>query len=76
MTGTQIAVCQIALQIGESDANRQAGLAAAAVAAAGGASVVVLPELSASGYVFRDEAEARALAEPADGPTAAGWATY
>jgi len=34
---------------------------------------VVLPELSASGYVFRDVAEATALAEPADGPTAAGW---
>ncbi len=69
----RIACCQIALRVGDSDANRRAGLAAAAAAAADGASVVVLPELSASGYVFRGESEARALAEPADGPTAAGW---
>ena len=71
---SRIACCQLALRIGESDANRAAGLAAAAAAAADGATIVVLPELSASGYVFRDEAEARALAEHADGPTAAGWA--
>jgi predicted amidohydrolase len=70
---SRIACCQIALRVGESDANRRAGLAAAAAAAADGASVVVLPELSASGYVFRGESEARALAERADGPTAAGW---
>jgi len=71
---SRIACCQIALRVGESDANRGAALAAAAAAAADGATIVVLPELSASGYVFRDKAEARALAEPADGPTAAGWA--
>jgi predicted amidohydrolase len=75
MTGTRIACCQIALAVGETDANRHAGLAAAEAAAADGASIVVLPELSASGYVFRDEAEARMLAEPPDGPTAAGWST-
>jgi predicted amidohydrolase len=71
---SQIACCQVALRVGESDANRRACLAAAAAAAADGASVVVLPELSASGYVFRGASEARALAERADGPTAAGWA--
>jgi predicted amidohydrolase len=71
---SQVACCQLALRIGESDANRSAALAAAAAAAAGGATIVVLPELSASGYVFTGAAEARALAEPADGPTAAGWA--
>jgi len=71
---TRIACCQVALRIGETDANRRNGLAAAAAAAADGASIVVLPELSASGYVFSGAAEARALAEPADGPTAAGWA--
>jgi 5-aminopentanamidase len=71
---SRIACCQIALRVGESDANRGAALAAATVAVAHGATIVVLPELSASGYVFRDKAEARALAEPADGPTAAGWA--
>ncbi|HEY2077215.1 MAG TPA: nitrilase-related carbon-nitrogen hydrolase [Streptosporangiaceae bacterium] len=70
---TRVACCQIGPRIGEPDANRAAGLAAAQAAAAGGAAIVILPELSASGYVFRDIAEARALAEPADGPTAAGW---
>jgi 5-aminopentanamidase len=71
---TRVACCQFGPRIGEPDANRAAGLAAARAAAERGAAIVVLPELSASGYVFRDMAEARALAEPADGPTAAGWA--
>jgi 5-aminopentanamidase len=71
---TGVACCQIAPRIGEIEANRAAGLAAAQAAAANGAAIVVLPELSASGYVFRDAAEARSLAEPPDGPTAAGWA--
>jgi len=71
---TRVACCQIAPRIGAAEANRAAGLAAAQAAAANGAVIVVLPELSASGYVFRDVAEARSLAEPADGPTAAGWA--
>jgi 5-aminopentanamidase len=72
---TRVACCQIGPRIGEPAANRAAGLAAAQAAAEGGAAIVVLPELSASGYVFRDLAEARALAESADGPTAAGWAS-
>jgi 5-aminopentanamidase len=71
---TRVACCQIAPRIGAAEANRAAGLAAAQAAAENGAVIVVLPELSASGYVFRDVAEARSLAEPADGPTAAGWA--
>ncbi len=71
---TRVACCQIAPRVGELDANRAAGLGAAQAAAMTGAAIVVLPELSASGYVFRDIAEAKALAEPADGPTAAGWA--
>jgi 5-aminopentanamidase len=71
---TRVACCQVAPRIGQPGANRAAGLAAAKAAAAAGAAIVVLPELSASGYVFRDAAEARTLAEPADGPTAAGWA--
>lgn len=70
---TRVACCQIAPRIGEPDANRACGLRAVQAAAADGAAIVVLPELSASGYVFRDTAEARALAEPAEGPTAAGW---
>jgi 5-aminopentanamidase len=70
---TRVACCQIAPRIGEIETNRAAGLGAARAAATSGAAVIVLPELSASGYVFRDVAEARSLAEPADGPTAAGW---
>ncbi len=43
-------------------------------AAGRGARVVVLPELTPSGYVFADAAEARSLSEAADGPTARQWA--
>jgi 5-aminopentanamidase len=71
---TRVACCQISPRIGQPDANRAVGLAAAQAAVADGAAIVLLPELSASGYVFRDMAEARGLAEPADGPSAAGWA--
>jgi predicted amidohydrolase len=39
-----------------------------------GASVVVLPELVSSGYVFESQAEARACAEMSDGPTVTLWA--
>jgi predicted amidohydrolase len=65
---------QLAPVVGELAANRAAALAAIDAAVAAGAQVVVLPELVASGYVFRDAGEARALAEPADGPTTRGWA--
>jgi predicted amidohydrolase len=69
-----VACCQIAPRIGDLEGNRALALRAAEAAVAQGARVVVLPELCSSGYVFRDAAEARALAEPADGPTTAGWA--
>ncbi|ALL80239.1 hypothetical protein AD017_01645 [Pseudonocardia sp. EC080619-01] len=38
-------------------------------AVAGGTRLVVLPELAVCGYAFTDAAEARAAAEPLDGPT-------
>jgi 5-aminopentanamidase len=60
-----VAVAQLALTVGEPDANRQAARAAVAEAAAAGARLVVLPELSDSGYVFSDADEARSLASPA-----------
>ncbi|HEX9064650.1 MAG TPA: nitrilase-related carbon-nitrogen hydrolase [Streptosporangiaceae bacterium] len=69
-----MAACQVSLRIGELDANRSAAAAAVTEAAAAGAGIVVLPELTPSGYVFEGPGEARALAEPADGPTAAQWA--
>ena len=73
-TGTVIAVAQVALAVGELDANRQAASAAIAVAAAAGARLVVLPELSDSGYMFSDADEARSYATPAaTGATLREW---
>jgi len=68
-----VAVSQLAIGVGELDANRAAAAAAITEAAGRGAKIVVLPELTPPGYVFNDAAEARGLGEPADGPTAAQW---
>jgi 5-aminopentanamidase len=70
---TRVAVAQLPLRVGRPDGNRAAARAATAEAAAAGAGLVVLPELVNSGYVFADAAEARELAEPADGPTVSEW---
>jgi predicted amidohydrolase len=70
-----IAVAQVAITVGEPDANRAAAAAAVAQAAQAGARLVVLPELCDSGYVFDDAdpaAEARGLAAPADGNVTLG----
>ena len=67
---TVIAVAQLAITVGEPDANRQAAASAVAEAAAAGARLVVLPELCDSGYAFDaadPAAEARGLAAPAVG---------
>lgn len=69
----RVAVGQLAIGVGEPEANRTAAAAAITEAAERGARIVVLPELTPSGYVFDDAAEARRLGEPADGPTAAHW---
>ena len=74
MSTIRVACHQLAPAVGELAANRARALAALDAAAAAGAKVVVLPELASSGYVFHDADEARTLAEPADGPTLAGWA--
>ena len=39
-----------------------------------GAQIVLLPELVTSGYVFESAEEARALAQPVDGPALSDWA--
>jgi predicted amidohydrolase len=71
---TVIAVCQLALSVGDVAANRAAATAAVAEAAEHGADLVVLPELCDTGYVFSGPAEARALAAPtADSPTLRHW---
>ena len=72
-TGTVVAVAQLALAVGELDANRETARAAVAEAAAAGARLVVLPELSDSGYVFSGADEARSLASPASGMTLREW---
>lgn len=73
MSEAVVACCQLAPVVGEVERNRATTRAAIERAAAAGADVVVLPELASSGYVFRDGAEARALAEPATGETVREW---
>jgi predicted amidohydrolase len=71
----RVAACQIELRIGEPERNRAVADAAIREAARNGARIVVLPELTSSGYVFADAAEARSLAERADSaPTITRWA--
>ena len=71
---TMVACCQLAPVFGDPVANRELAAGAVTRAAEQGASVVVLPELVSSGYVFRSRAEAAASAETADGPTVTRWA--
>lgn len=70
----RVAACQISLAVGDAERNRATAVAAVTQAVGRGAQIVVLPELTPSGYVFADRREARSLAEPADGPTAGQWA--
>jgi predicted amidohydrolase len=70
---TVVACCQLGPQVGDLAGNRGRAAAAITDAAALGASVIVLPELMSSGYVFESQAEARALAERPDGATITGW---
>lgn len=71
-----IRVCcqQLEPRVGESARNRELSLRAIEEAAAGGAEVVVLPELMSSGYVFQSAEEAAALAIARDDPLIAEWA--
>jgi predicted amidohydrolase len=66
---TTVAACQLRIDIDDPDGNRRRLVSAVEDAVARGAALVVLPELVTSGYVFADLAEARAKAEPVDGPT-------
>ena len=74
MTSTVIACCQLAPVLGDPAANRELTVTAVSEAARREASVVVLPELMSSGYVFESRAEAAACAERADGETVGLWA--
>lgn len=74
MTGVVVACCQFAPVLGDLAANRELSAGLVSSAAAQGASIVVLPELASSGYVFESAAEVSASAEAADGETVGGWA--
>ncbi len=74
MSATVVSCCQVTPALGDPAANRELAADAISHAAAQGASVVVLPELVSSGYVFEDRAEAQASAEAADGATVTLWA--
>lgn len=70
---TRIACAQIAPRVGDVDHNLRIALDAIERAAAAGADVLVLPELTTSGYVFTSCDEARSLAEPPDGRSLSAW---
>jgi predicted amidohydrolase len=70
----RVAACQVSLRVGEVVRNRAAGLDAVGRAADAGARIIVLPELTPSGYVFASPQEARSTAEPVGGATVSQWA--
>jgi predicted amidohydrolase len=70
----RVACQQIAPAVGDPTGNSRLTRDAVAEAVAAGARLVLLPELSTSGYVFESADEARACAGPADGPALNGWA--
>ena len=70
---TRIVCHQLAPQVGQADENRAMALAAITGAAADGADVIILPELTSSGYMFESADEAAALAIGADDPLLEQW---
>lgn len=70
-----VASVQMEPHVGHTAANVTRSVQLIEQAAAQGASIVVLPELANSGYVFASRAEAFALAEPVPhGPSTQAWA--
>jgi len=63
-----VAACQVPIDIDDPVGTRQVVADAVTAAASRGAELVVLPELTLCGSMFRDPAEAHHRAEPADGP--------
>lgn len=71
---TTVAAVQLAPVVGDLPGNRQRASAAIAEAFSAGASIVVIPELATSGYVFRDRDEARSVSVRPDHELFAEWA--
>lgn len=73
MSEVRVACQQIAPVVGDLEANRRLTRTAVREAVGAGATLVVLPELSTSGYVFESRDEARSCAEPVDGASLTAW---
>jgi N-carbamoylputrescine amidase len=70
----RVACIQMEPRVGHLEANIADSVARIDAAAAGGAKLMVLPELASSGYVFETRAEAYALAEEIpNGPACRAW---
>lgn len=68
-----VACCQLPLDIDDQRGNRRRVEAALTAAKHAGSSVVVLPELANTGYMFSEKAELLQHAEPTNGPTVQHW---
>ncbi len=73
-TPVNVACCQIAPRVAQSDYNTTLCCDAIRAAALQGAQVIVLPELAQSGYVFDDAQEARSVAQTTEGAAITAWA--
>jgi predicted amidohydrolase len=71
---TRIAAVQLSPVVGDPVGNEAGATAAIRAAVADGARLIVLPELTTSGYVFLDREEARGLAIGPDDPVFDRWA--
>jgi predicted amidohydrolase len=71
---TRVACCQLATDVEYPDRSAARTREAIAAAVAGGAQIVVVPELSNSGYIFLSQEEARAAAILPDDSLFAEWA--
>lgn len=72
-TSVRIACCQLSPDVERPALNPAIARNAIAAAVAEGAQIVVLPELSNSGYVFQAAGEVEAAAVPSDGELLRGW---